>query len=107
MGVAAPTVAQALVPLADRVARHAQAPESAARPPDVAARLEERERARTRLEGLGQPAGDDVDMGEARLGEGAHVLEAGAVGELGRLAAIGDRDLGARAGEAVQEAGPR
>src|SRR6185295_3900892 len=101
-----PAVAEAALPLPDRVARRAEMPEYPARPPDVALRLEEGEGALAHLLRLAQLPHDDVRLREAALREGAHVVETGEVGEGNRLLAIGDRNLGASAGEAMKESRP-
>src|SRR5439155_16009228 len=66
----APAVVKARPPLAEVIGGTAQMPERPAGPPAIAARLEAREGTLAGLDRVTRPAGDQVDLGKARPGEG-------------------------------------
>src|SRR5262249_61456193 len=80
--------------------------ERPARPTAIAAGLEDVARLLAALQRIPQLTRHGIGLSQTRLGERADLVEAGAIGDAGGLAAMFDGDLGTRAGEAMKEPGP-
>src|SRR5204863_5616402 len=102
----AAAVLEPALPLPQIVGDWTQCPETAARPPDVTARLEGNERTLTELEGGLQLTRRHQDVRETALREGPDVFESAAIGDLQGFAAVRDRLLRLTADEALEESGP-
>src|SRR5882672_2506953 len=81
-------------------------PECPTGPPEIAARLEDREGSFPHLDRIMQPAAYGVDLGKTAVCEGVDVVQAEGRSNRRRLAAMLDRYIGSPTCQAVKEASP-
>src|SRR5438270_2312902 len=89
----APAVIDACRPIAEVVRDGGQMPKRPARPPTVAARVEESEGALPRLQSFLQSAGDHVDLGQAGFGNCVDLVQAKSRRNPRRLSTMFDCDI--------------